>query len=167
MPRSEPRGISTLTASSGLSPPSHPATTTCTGTAPVKTLRAMPGARETPIDISVDGLEGFDLCLEVVVEPNTGGAAYIPVKPERSHRRAHEREQVLRRKNSRRIQLIEPPLGSNTSGSQICVIQQIVYIERSGPRFRRKPKPQIDSVDSWSFRDIYEVSVMLANVPAA
>lgn len=28
----------------GLAPPSHPATTTCTGTAPVKALRAMPGA---------------------------------------------------------------------------------------------------------------------------
>ena len=32
-------------ADSGLAPPSHPATTTCTGTAPVKALRAMPGAR--------------------------------------------------------------------------------------------------------------------------
>ena len=32
-------------ADSGLSPPSHPATTMCTGTAPVKALRAMPGAR--------------------------------------------------------------------------------------------------------------------------
>ena len=31
-------------ADSGLSPPSHPASTTCTGTAPVKALRAMPGA---------------------------------------------------------------------------------------------------------------------------
>ena len=31
-------------ADSGLAPPSHPATTTCTGTAPVKALRAMPGA---------------------------------------------------------------------------------------------------------------------------
>ena len=30
--------------SSGLSPPSHPATTTCTAIAPVKALRAMPGA---------------------------------------------------------------------------------------------------------------------------
>ncbi len=29
---------------SGLSPPSHPITTTVTGTAPVKALRAMPGA---------------------------------------------------------------------------------------------------------------------------
>ena len=28
----------------GLAPPSHPASTTCTGTAPVKALRAMPGA---------------------------------------------------------------------------------------------------------------------------
>ena len=32
-------------ADSGLSLPSHPATTMCTGTAPVKALRAMPGAR--------------------------------------------------------------------------------------------------------------------------
>ena len=31
-------------AGSGLSPPSHPVTTTVTGTAPVKALRAMPGA---------------------------------------------------------------------------------------------------------------------------
>ena len=31
-------------ADSGLSPPSHPVTTTVTGTAPVKALRAMPGA---------------------------------------------------------------------------------------------------------------------------
>ena len=31
-------------ADSGLAPPSHPATTTCAGTAPVKALRAMPGA---------------------------------------------------------------------------------------------------------------------------
>jgi hypothetical protein len=30
----------------GLTPPSHPVTTTCTGTAPVKALRAMPGARK-------------------------------------------------------------------------------------------------------------------------
>ena len=31
-------------ADSGLAPPSHPVTTTCTGTAPVTALRAMPGA---------------------------------------------------------------------------------------------------------------------------
>ena len=31
-------------ADSGLSPPSHPATTTCTGTAPIKALRAILGA---------------------------------------------------------------------------------------------------------------------------
>ena len=33
-------------AGSGLSPPSLPATTTCAGTAPVKALRAMPGAHK-------------------------------------------------------------------------------------------------------------------------
>ena len=33
-------------ASSGLPPPSQPATTTCTGIAPVTALRAMPGAQE-------------------------------------------------------------------------------------------------------------------------
>ena len=35
-------------ANSGLSPPSHPVTTTCTGTAPVTAPRAMPGARTRP-----------------------------------------------------------------------------------------------------------------------
>lgn len=38
-------------ADSRLSPPSHPAATTRTGTAPIKALRAMPGAqRQRPID---------------------------------------------------------------------------------------------------------------------
>ena len=36
-------------ADSGLAPPSHPATTTCTGTAPVKALRAMRGAHARPL----------------------------------------------------------------------------------------------------------------------
>jgi len=33
-------------ADSGLTPPSHPVSTTCTGTAPVTALRAMPGAQK-------------------------------------------------------------------------------------------------------------------------
>ncbi len=38
-------------AGNGLAPPSHPATTTCAGIAPVKALRAMPGApKKTAID---------------------------------------------------------------------------------------------------------------------
>ncbi|WP_206750335.1 hypothetical protein, partial [Aliidiomarina shirensis] len=35
----------------GLTPPSHPASTTCTGTAPVKALRAVPGApQKNPVN---------------------------------------------------------------------------------------------------------------------
>ena len=41
-------------AGGGLSPPSHPVTTTVTETAPVKALRAMPGApKKTPADAGV------------------------------------------------------------------------------------------------------------------
>ena len=53
-------------ADSGLSPPSHPATTMCTGTAPVTALRAMPGAqRKSPARLSrasefVAVREGFE-----------------------------------------------------------------------------------------------------------
>lgn len=39
-----PASGSPYRAHRGLAPPSHPASTTCTGTAPVKALRAMPGA---------------------------------------------------------------------------------------------------------------------------
>ena len=39
-----PASGSPCRAHRGLAPPSHPASTTCTGTAPVKALRAMPGA---------------------------------------------------------------------------------------------------------------------------
>ena len=40
-----PASGSPCRAHRGLAPPSHPVSTTCTGTAPVKALRAMPGAR--------------------------------------------------------------------------------------------------------------------------
>src|SRR5690554_3280085 len=39
-----PASGSPCRAHRGLTPPSHPASTTCTGTAPFKALRAMPGA---------------------------------------------------------------------------------------------------------------------------
>lgn len=42
----------------GLAPPSHPASTTCTGTAPVKALRAMPGAPQKSAGAFATGAEG-------------------------------------------------------------------------------------------------------------
>ena len=44
-----PANRSPCRADRGLSPPSHPATTTVTGTAPIKALRAMPGAPQKKI----------------------------------------------------------------------------------------------------------------------
>jgi hypothetical protein len=49
-------------ADSGLSPPSHPATTTVTETAPVKALRAMPGAPKKRAGISPRSFNPRGLC---------------------------------------------------------------------------------------------------------
>ena len=54
-------------AGSGLSPPSHPVTTTVTGTAPVKALRAMPGAPTKNPPAQPSGFGNFFSALAVFI----------------------------------------------------------------------------------------------------
>ena len=59
-------------AGSGLSPPSHPVTTTVTGTAPVKALRAMPGAptfRDGSTHVVLEPLDFIALLAALVPRP--------------------------------------------------------------------------------------------------
>ena len=64
-------------AGSGLSPPSHPVTTTVTGTAPVKALRAMPGAPKKSRLHSAGGVcQHYDFsCLLLIQCPCKAGIA--------------------------------------------------------------------------------------------
>jgi hypothetical protein len=60
-------------AGRGLTPPSHPATTTVTGTAPVKALRAMPGApQKTSYRMQLASLKPVDVEPQATRRPRLG-----------------------------------------------------------------------------------------------